>query len=111
MIAAKCVPTAKKRRACADCSCGLKEQLEDEEKKTRDEADAKLAKIKEDYAKDATLDMDELAEIDFTIKGKVGSCGSCYLGDAFRCAGCPYIGLPAFKPGEQVKIGEGDDQL
>lgn len=91
----------RRRKACKDCSCGLKEQEEQEIDRVRKQQDS-VVKFSED----------ELTEIDFTIEGKkVGGCGSCSLGDAFRCSGCPYLGLPAFKPGQQVNLNSIMDDL
>ncbi|KAK8084794.1 Fe-S cluster assembly protein dre2 [Apiospora hydei] len=103
-VATECVPkVGKRRRACKDCTCGLAERLAQEDDKKRAEADSKLQSLK--------LGADDLTEVDFTVKGKVGSCGNCSLGDAFRCDGCPYIGMPAFKPGEEVRLLNNDVQL
>ena len=102
MQAPECRPKAgKRRRACKDCTCGLAQRLEAEDQAKRSHADQSLAKLKSD----------ELAEVDFTVQGKVGSCGNCALGDAFRCDGCPYVGLPAFKPGEEVRLLNDEVQL
>ncbi|KAI3098748.1 hypothetical protein CBS147333_8966 [Penicillium roqueforti] len=93
----ECQPkTGRRRRACKDCTCGLADKLEAEDKERRANADKQLNVMK--------LDTGDLTELDFTVEGKTGSCGSCALGDAFRCDGCPYMGLPAFKPGQDVQI-------
>ncbi|EHK27146.1 uncharacterized protein TRIVIDRAFT_33763 [Trichoderma virens Gv29-8] len=103
-IPPECQPKAgKRRRACKDCTCGLAERLEAEDAAKRSAADKALQSVK--------LAADDLTEVDFTVQGKVGSCGNCALGDAFRCDGCPYIGLPPFKPGEEVRLLNNEIQL
>ena len=62
------------RKPCKNCSCGLKDM----------------------EGKPAVTD-EELKEMK-------SSCGNCHKGDAFRCASCPHLGKPAFKPGEKVEL-------
>lgn len=98
-VAPECQPKAgKRRRACKDCTCGLAAKIEAEDAARRAKADTDLQAMKL-----TTSDLNDL-ELDFTVKGQVGSCNSCSLGDAFRCADCPYIGLPPFKVGDKVEI-------
>lgn len=65
------------RKACKNCVCG------------RAEADEKMQKL------DLTMDQ---------LNNPQSNCGSCGLGDAFRCGTCPYRGLAPFKLGEKVSL-------
>jgi hypothetical protein len=74
------------RRACKNCTCGLAEQLD--RKSIAAAADAPVSANSGSTSRSA--------------------CGSCYLGDAFRCTDCPYRGLPPFKPGDRVVLDARD---
>lgn len=88
--------TTGKRKACANCSCGLKEEMEQE---ARDGIEKNIQSAIQKNIQSA-MDGDEPSK---------SSCGSCYLGDAFRCSSCPYLGTPAFKPGEKIVLDTSDD--
>ncbi|KAK9804226.1 hypothetical protein WJX72_002259 [[Myrmecia] bisecta] len=75
-----CEVGATGRKACKNCSCG------------RADMEAVVeAKVKPVM----TTDM---------LDNPTSSCGSCALGDAFRCASCPYRGLPAFEMGKKIEL-------
>jgi hypothetical protein len=66
------------KKACKNCSCGRAEA---------EAAGAAPVKLTQEMLDNPTT-----------------NCGSCSLGDAFRCAGCPYRGLPAFEQGKKIEL-------
>ncbi|KAL4447940.1 hypothetical protein ABPG75_005159 [Micractinium tetrahymenae] len=70
-----CEVGAAGRKACKNCTCG------------RAEGEATEVKLTKELLENPT-----------------SGCGSCGLGDAFRCGGCPYRGLPAFEMGKKIEL-------
>lgn len=96
----------KRRRACKDCTCGLKEQNEEEDRLGK-EVGTQGVGVQEgfflegdddipEHMKSATIGMEGVWPTEKRAEAKkTSSCSSCYLGDAFRCNSCPYLGKPA----------------
>ncbi len=76
---------APKKRACKNCSCGRAEE----------EAAAEAAGTGTGTGPGNGNGGEAQPEA-----AKSSACGNCFKGDAFRCAGCPYLGMPAFEPGQ-----------
>jgi len=99
----------RRKKACKGCSCGLAEIEAEEEKNAKvvlvDGAEGGSA------VEVAQGEKDRLIKAAAAAPKATSSCGSCYLGDAFRCSSCPYLGLPAFNPGEKVEIDFGTDDI
>ncbi|GAA6059614.1 hypothetical protein JCM10212_005113 [Sporobolomyces blumeae] len=96
------------RKACKNCTCGLREILLDE-KEPDDLVQAGFEAAPNATAQGASTSSAAGAR---KIKsGVTSSCGNCYLGDAFRCGSCPYLGMPAFEPGQKVVVSGMDDTI
>lgn len=74
-----------KKRACKNCSCGLAELEAGQEAVKLNTLDEKI--------------------------NKASGCGGCAKGDAFRCANCPFLGKPAFEPGQERVILQMEDDF
>jgi hypothetical protein len=86
----------KTRKACKNCSCGLAELLLDEEEQDDlVQAGFEPSSLSLPSSTETALPGvgGEKKKGVRKIKSTVtSSCGNCYLGDAFRCGGCPYLG-------------------
>jgi hypothetical protein len=92
----------RRRKACKGCTCGLAEEEE--------------AELQSGLATVVLLDGSEgggATEVALSEKERLSraaraapkatsSCGSCFLGDAFRCASCPYMG--GYFPDEKFRF-------
>ncbi|KAM3829207.1 anamorsin isoform 1-T5 [Vipera latastei] len=90
------------------------ELLVPEDLKKPDPASLKAPSCKESgkrkACKNCTCGLAEELEQEKRDAQPKSACGNCYLGDAFRCASCPYRGMPAFKPGEKILLSENNLQ-
>ncbi|KAK0527252.1 electron carrier [Tilletia horrida] len=110
----------RRKKACKGCTCGLRELQEEEDRAAQagrnvvllDTDDMDLlpngGALNKSSTTESVVGADgvkrSVKKVKVDTKGATSSCGSCFLGDAFRCSSCPYLGMPAFEPGQQVEI-------
>jgi len=102
----------RRKRACKGCTCGLAEF--EAEEVARNPVVVLDTAADNDGGAVRTMSKEDREKLRLAAlnAGKAtSSCGSCFLGDAFRCAGCPYLGLPPFQPGQKVEIDAGMDDI
>jgi hypothetical protein len=103
--------SSKKKKACKGCTCGLREMEEEEEEARQNALRQGIVQIDASDmdmpAGSNGLDKTEVTEtmvdengitrvikrVKVDTSGATSSCGSCFLGDAFRCSSCPYLGM------------------
>lgn len=83
--------TPRRKKACKNCSCGLAE-LEEEERRTGRVVVLDGSVDGFGTAEVAKTETERLIAAAKSAPKATSSCGSCYLGDAFRCGSCPYMG-------------------
>lgn len=96
LAAAGCDDNGKpRRRACKNCHCGRAEiEASEDAALTNGEA---LPQPQQQQPQAGSGAVRVSLNLDDDFQPPAGGCGSCALGDAFRCAGCPFLGKPAFK--------------
>ncbi len=92
--AGECGPA---KKACKNCVCGRAELEASGAAQSKAKTLAESGAVERDASGRAVVDTAKL-------KAAAGGCGSCSLGDAFRCAGCPSKGLPAYSVGDKIVL-------
>jgi len=81
----------RKKKACKGCTCGLAE-LE------MAELLAEKGEVQGEEKEQLRLEAALKAANKMKSSDAASSCGNCYLGDAFRCSTCPYLGTSSSLP-------------
>lgn len=88
--------TPRRKKACKGCTCGLAEAEEAEQVELSKGLKVVLldadGAVEVDAVNGVDKERERLKKAAESATKATSSCGSCYLGDAFRCSSCPYKG-------------------